>query len=158
MTIPAFNSCVGDDGNTICVFSCSQDLLDMCDVVLKYQDTNGDTISNKVTSTQWIKTYDSKTHPLVIWLDYELKPKEGAKDTKKYYHLKAEYQIVTVGGAVHCSTQIFPEFITNTEGVLKAIKDASEKKGAATYFKVYSNSLYVNNSAIENYIDIKPSF
>ena len=56
MTIPAFNSCVSDDGNTICVFSCSQDLLDMCDVVLKYQDVNGDTISNKITSTQWIKS------------------------------------------------------------------------------------------------------
>ena len=158
MTIPAFNSCVGDDGNTICVFSCSQDLLDICDVVLKYQDKNGDTISNKVTSTQWIKTYDSKTHPLVIWLDYELKPKEGAKDTKKYYHLKAEYQIVTLGGAVHCSAQIVPEFITNTEGALKSIKQASEKEGAATYFKVYSNALYVNNSAIENDIDIKASY
>lgn len=158
MTIPAFNSCVGDDGNTICVFSCSQDLLDMCDVVLKYQDVNGDTISNKVTSTQWIKSYDSKTHPLVIWMDYDIKPKEGVKETKEFYHMKAEYQIVTVGGAVHCSAYIVPDFMTNTEGALKSIKQASEKEGAATYFKVYSNALYVNNSAIENDIDITASY
>ena len=128
MTIPAFNSCVGDDGNTICVFSCSQDLLDICDVVLKYQDKNGDTISNKVTSTQWIKTYDSKTHPLVIWMDYDIKPKEGAKENKEFHHMKAEYQIVTVGGAVHCSAQIVPEFI-----ILQQLLEQSHQRIICSY-------------------------
>ena len=98
ITIPAFTSCGKKNSNikcgTIYSLSMSQDLLDLCDIVVSYRGADSIIKTDKVNDIEWKKMVMNKTDTFNDWMGYELKLKPGVKLKKDVYEIFLSYEIL----------------------------------------------------------------
>lgn len=98
IAIPAFTSCGKKNSNikcgTIYCLSMSQDLLDLCDIMVSYRGTDSIIKTDKVNDIEWKKMVINKTDTFNDWLGYELKLKPGVKLAKQAYEITLSYEIL----------------------------------------------------------------
>lgn len=112
IVLPAATSCIRDTGRlcfdtghdtgTVYQLNVSQDLLDLCDIVVSYKEVSnlhleGVMYTEKDTVTEWEKLVWSDIPCFNSWLGYELKLKPGVQLTKEEYDLYMFYRISTTG-------------------------------------------------------------
>jgi hypothetical protein len=107
IALPAFTSC-GKKSNdikcgTIYHLSVSQDLLDLCDIMVSYRGADSVIKTNKINDIEWKKMVMNKTDTFNDWIGYEIKLKPGVKLTKDAYEFILSYEILNfheyAGGA-----------------------------------------------------------
>lgn len=107
IAIPAFTSCGKKNNNmkcgTIYHLSVSQDLLDLCDIMVSYRDADSVIKTSKMNDIEWKKMVMNKTDTFNDWLGYEFKLKPGVKQTKDLYEFILSYEILNFhnyGGSI----------------------------------------------------------
>ena len=98
VAIPAFTSC-GEKNNdikcgTIYHLSISQDLLDLCDIMVSYRGSDSVIKTSKMNDIEWKKMVMNKTDTFNDWIGYELKLKPGVKLNKDVYEIFLSYEIL----------------------------------------------------------------
>ena len=98
IAIPAFTSC-GKKNNdmqcgTIYHLSVSEDLLDLCDIMVSYRDADSVIKTNKINDSEWKQMVINKSDTFNDWMGYELKLKPGVKLTKDAYEIFLSYEIL----------------------------------------------------------------
>ena len=98
IAIPAFTSCGKKNNKTKCGtiyhLSVSQDLLDLCDIMVSYRDADNVIKTSKINDIEWKKMVMNKTDTFNDWMGYELKLKPGVKLTKHAYEIILSYEIL----------------------------------------------------------------
>ena len=98
IAIPAFTSCGKKNNKTKCGtiyhLSVSQDLLDLCDIMVSYRDADSVIKTSKINDIEWKKMVMNKTDTFNDWMGYELKLKPDVKLTKQYYEIILSYEIL----------------------------------------------------------------
>ena len=98
IAIPAITSCGKKPSaikcGTIYHLSVSQDLLDLCDIMVSYRDADSAIKTSKINDIEWKKMVMNKTDTFNDWMGYELKLKPGVKLTKHAYEIILSYEIL----------------------------------------------------------------
>ena len=98
IAIPAITSCGKKPSaikcGTIYHLSVSQDLLDLCDIMVSYRDADSVIKTSKINDIEWKKMVMNKTDTFNDWMGYELKLKPGVKLTKHAYEIILSYEIL----------------------------------------------------------------
>lgn len=98
IAIPTFISCGKKPSamkcGTIYHLSVSQDLLDLCDIMVSYRDADSVIKTSKINDIEWKKMVINKTDTFNNWMGYELKLKPGVKLTKQAYEITLSYEIL----------------------------------------------------------------
>ena len=98
IAIPAITSCGKKPSaikcGTIYHLSVSQDLLDLCDIMVSYRDADSVIKTSKINDIEWKKMVMNKTDTFNDWMGYELKLKPGVKLTKNVYEFILSYEIL----------------------------------------------------------------
>ena len=137
LMIPVFNSCVevNTDATSCYTITCSEDLLELCDLTIIYKDAKGDTVKEKITDTKWLKIVERDQLPANIWFDFDLQLKPGVKLTKKTYNLHATFHLFNADTRFSSFGNICSSEAVKREDV-KAFIDGinNSKKGTAIAF------------------------
>ena len=149
LMIPVFNSCVevNTDATSCYTTTCSEDLLELCDLTIIYKDAKGDTVKEKITDTKWLKIVERDQLPANIWFDFDLQLKPGIKMTKKTYNLHATFHLFNAGTDFNCFGNICSSEAVKREDV-KAFIDGinNSKKGTAIAFDYDIDQIEVTES------------
>lgn len=98
IAIPAFTSCGKKNNKTKCGtiyhLSVSQDLLDLCDIVISYRDADSVIKTSKMNDIEWKKMVMNKADTFNDWMGYEFKLKPGVKLSKDAYEFLLSYEIL----------------------------------------------------------------
>lgn len=98
IAIPAFTSCGKKPSamkcGTIYHLSASDDLLDLCDIMVSYRDADSVIKTSKMNDIEWKKMVMNETDTFNDWIGYELKLKPGVKLTKDAYEIILSYEIL----------------------------------------------------------------
>ena len=99
IAIPAFTSCGKKNNKTKCGtiyhLSVSQDLLDLCDIVISYRDADSVIKTSKMNDIEWKKMVMNKADTFNDWMGYEFKLKPGVKLSKDAYEFLLSYESST---------------------------------------------------------------
>ena len=98
IAIPAITSCGKKPSaikcGTIYHLSVSQDLLDLCDIMVSYRDADSVIKTSKINDIEWKKMVMNKTDTFNDWMGYEFKLKPGVKLSKDAYEFLLSYEIL----------------------------------------------------------------
>ena len=108
--------------------SFSQDVLDICDLTMTYKDSDGNTVTETVTSTTWTKKVTVKNLPSTVGVKFGIKMKSGVELTKdKYDAIITLVNDVIVDGKSKGNTS--PKVVSQSQGVRAAnVADILSKK------------------------------
>ena len=98
-------SCIDgkDDGKkdtmeALCHVSVSEDVLKVADITVHYLDSNGQEATERMTTTEWKKTWTTTTLPAKVGVWAQMTPKLVLGETKDTYQLKS---VTSVGYLFH---------------------------------------------------------
>ena len=98
IVLPAYISCTKNNSEykagIIYNLSISDDLRDLCDIVVTYRDADSTLKTSKMTDIEWKKMVMHKTYSFNTLLGYELKLKPNVKLNREVYGISLCYEIL----------------------------------------------------------------